>query len=441
MNTTRRSAHAFTLAWVVMFLWSAAPSFSQVSPVEIINPRLKAMEQTYLTRLTELNGEIAKMRFPFILALSRYAGLDPREQLGADNRGLEFVDFHDRQVLKLTANYNAAFNAELLTQNQRASRVLDEVITPLLGLLPKYFSPDETFDAFGFEIAYHVIRKARGYEYEGKEILVLVIDNVDALRYYSVQEESRRQDVLNHSEIYLNGKPFGLGLGARDPFPVEALERTVHKRSAPVTTQKTASNLTEEEERTVRAVVSQIPLFQVSNKGSIKSPASPEAQVVRTTPTRADAEDLQKKYQSQLDALSTEGIAKLHFVDYAPPSFVIYRDQLFLQLSLRNLQSFDNDTTSIYKRAAQSFDLFLAPQLKAILDKIPDVVELGGLDITIVNKLTSKQAQSSEALEFISPIEALRRFADAQSANQDLINQSIVLVNGVRIALNLQLVE
>jgi hypothetical protein len=35
----------------------------------------------------------------------------------------------------------------------------------------------------------------------------------------------------------------------------------------------------------------------------------------------------------------------------------------------------------------------------------------------------------------------MRSFVDDEITSQDLINQSIVLVNGVRIALNLQLVE
>jgi hypothetical protein len=38
-------------------------------------------------------------------------------------------------------------------------------------------------------------------------------------------------------------------------------------------------------------------------------------------------------------------------------------------------------------------------------------------------------------------VKPLRQFADAEITNQDLINQSAVLVNGIRIALNLQQVE
>jgi hypothetical protein len=174
---------------------------------------------------------------------------------------------------------------------------------------------------------------------------------------------------------------------------------------------------------------------------SPKSATLTETPIARAPLTQANADGLQRKYQLQLDALGKEGIASFHFVAYAPPSFVVFRNQVLLQLSLRNPQSFDKDATSIYKRAARSFDLFLAPQLKQILDKIPGGAEIDGLDITIVNDLTLNSTHSSEALEFICPLRTLRQFAAAEITNQQLIIQSVVMVNGVRIALTLQQVE
>ncbi len=443
MKIPHKSACTIGVACVAILLCSALPGFAQVSPAEILNPRLKATEQAYLTKLVTVNRAIAEMKFPFILSLNRYAGLDPKDQIGADMRGLEFVSFHDRLVLKVTGNYNAAYNSALLTPNQRSNRVFDEVVVPILQLLPNHFSPGEDFDAFGFEIAYHVRSKTHDYEYEGKEILVVVLDKADAFTYLSAQQDSKRQEVLNRSGIYVDGKPFGLALGERDPLNVEALERSVRKQPTPVSAQRAVSDsaAADEDARTVRTIENRIPLFRASSMDSPKSAARPEAPVARAPLTQADADGLQRKYQSQLDALGKEGAASFHFVDYAPPSFVVFRNQVFLQLSLRNPQSFDKDATSIYKRAARSFDLFLAPQLKPILDKIPGSAEIGGLDITIVNDLTSKPTHSSEALEFICPLKTLRQFVAAEITNQELINQSVVLVNGVRIALNLQQVE
>ena len=47
----------------------------------------------------------------------------------------------------------------------------------------------------------------------------------------------------------------------------------------------------------------------------------------------------------------------------------------------------------------------------------------------------------SEAVEFIFPLQAVRNFVNADITNQELIDQSVVLVNGVRIGLHLQQVE
>ena len=108
---------------------------------------------------------------------------------------------------------------------------------------------------------------------------------------------------------------------------------------------------------------------------------------------------------------------------------------------MRNPLDFESQPSSIYKRAAQSFDLFLAQQFKPLLDKLPAGSEIEGLDVTVLNQLASKPKPSSEALEFICPMNPLRQFVEAEITNQDLINQSVVLVNGVRIALDLQRVE
>jgi hypothetical protein len=127
-----------------------------------------------------------------------------------------------------------------------------------------------------------------------------------------------------------------------------------------------------------------------------------------------------------------------HFVDYAPPSFVIFQNRIHLQMTLRNPNPFDKNTTSIYKRGAQSFDLFLAPLLKSLLERAPVAEEIAGFDITVLNEIGINSRDSPEALEFIFPLQPLRKFTDAEITNQNLINQGIVLVNGVRIALDLQ---
>src|SRR5208337_3712726 len=109
-----------------------------------------------------------------------------------------------------------------------------------------------------------------------------------------------------------------------------------------------------------------------SSDSSSIAAAKPDLSQARPVATQADVDRLQSQYQALLDALSREGQAKFQFVDYDPPAFVIISKQLALQMTLRNTLRFDVEKSSIYKRAAQTFDLFLAPKLKDILDKVPD---------------------------------------------------------------------
>ena len=415
----------------------------QVSPAEITKPDLKRAEQTYFQQLIDLNRAITQTKFPFSLVLSRYPGLDPKQQIGADKRGLEFIKFQGRVVLKISGNYNAAFNAEALTQNQRAGRVMDEVVAPILRLLPKYFSPQSNFDGVGFEISYHVRTDKPSYTYEGREVLTVVLNKADAFKYAGLSDVSARQEILDNSEVYVDGKRFGLTLGQRDASEVD--EATAANSAAAPAPQPAAPSVPPAAD-----VRSPEPAPPVSSGLATPRPAAPPSPAIPDTrailtgqapATQADADALQSKLQAQLDALNVEGRAHDDFVDYAPPSFAVFRNRIYLQMTLRNPAVFDPNATSIYKRAARSFDLFLAPRLKSLLAKTPDDPSIAGLDITVLTEFSDKTATSSEAIEFICPIGPLRQFSDADITNQNLIDQSVVLVNGVRIALNLQQVE
>jgi hypothetical protein len=163
----------------------------------------------------------------------------------------------------------------------------------------------------------------------------------------------------------------------------------------------------------------------------------------RPAATTADAERLQAQYREQLDALSKEGQAQFGFVDYEPPTFVVVSKQMVLQMTLKNSTRYDPEKTNIYKRAAQTFDLFVAPKIKDVLDRIPSDLPVDYYVFSVVNPLspTSLGKERSEAIEFLFPKTLAQRFANNEITNQELIDKSQVLVNGVRIALNLQLVE
>lgn len=431
------------LALIVLMLAAASrPARAQVSPAEILNPQLQALETEHLQKLIALNRQISAAKFPFKFVPSRFVGVDPKDQAALDKRGLEFVRFHERILLKCSGNYNAAFNAKQLSRNQRASQVFTDVAAPILRMLPPYFAEEKErdFEAIGFEISYHV-REASGHaEYEGRENLVVILAAEDAFRFSKLTNVEDQQNVLNNSEIYLSGERYGLALGKVDPLSQEELLKPVQATQGG-TGQGQAGSMRTFSTRPRSAGTD----FRVPPGGGLRSeaagsPAQTPAAVETPALTPADVDELETKYKSALEEYGKFVKASLHSVDYTAPDLASFRNSLYLQLTLRNPEAFDKEKTSLYKRAALSFDTFLAPHVRDLLSKLPAIPNLAGINMTVLVHLSSG-ASSSEAVEFICPLPALRKFASYEISNQDLIDQSLVIVNGVRISLKLQQVE
>jgi hypothetical protein len=439
MNFTRRCIVIRVCCVALLLGCVAVTATAQISPNEIRNSDLKALETQYFPQLKSMNQAIAKLHFPFPFYLSRYVGLEPSKQAESDSRGLEFVKFRDRTVLKVTGNYSAAYNTEKLTRNERATRTFRDIVLPCLQVITQTIPPDGNFDAIGFEIAYHAREHDKAFDYEGKETMVVVLELKDAFLMSQTTNDQSRQDILNRSMIYIGGEDYGLNLLDRDPTIVDAQSRSKSKKidsssSASASTSMSRLNHTN-------------PNLVPGNAGMLESSPSartkPDLSQAKPAATPADAEKLEAKYHSQLVTLASDGKAKFQFVDYDPPAFVVINKQMALQMTLRNTLRFDPEKSSIYKRAAQTFDLFLAPKMKDILDEVPDDAPIDVYNFSVVNALpfTSNGKERSEALEYLCPKNVARQFVNSEITNQELIDKSQVLVNGVRIALNLQLVE
>lgn len=440
-----------TLLALALLAFCAMPGSAQVSPTEILGPDLKALEQTYFQQLIGINQSVAKIKFPFPFYLSRYVGLDPAKQAEADSRGLEFVRFADRAILKVTGNYNAAYDTLRLTQNERAATTFRSVILPILQAVAAALPEDLACDGIGFEIAHHTRTNDRSYDFEGKETLVVVFDRAEAWAMSRASGDAERQEILNRSKVFVSGVDYGLALDERDPLNVQTLRRSIpakpdatsSARSSTLTSHsgllKPADPAPPSAPPAVPVAAESAPAAEAGAKPNLPRAADPSPETPAAT--QADADRLAEKYQSELRALAKEGAAKFHFVSYAPPTFVLFHEKIALEMTLRNSLEFAPAKGSIYRRAAESFDLFLAPLLKDISERVSQDVEFQLFDFSVLNKLRPTAKQTSEAVEFICPRAALKKFVNAEITNQQLLDESIVLVNGVRIALNLQLVE
>ncbi len=410
---------------VGLLLGATAAAFGQVAPDGILNPRLKADETRYLPQLQSLQQSIAATKFPYPFKLARYLNAKPGQRAASDRNGIEFVYFEGREILKISGIYKTAFSATQLSKNERASRTFQDVVVPILRLVTQQVPANIDCDGIGFEIVYDTRDANNAYDYEGQEVLTAVFDWKDAFAYLSTSGNTQRQEILNRSDIFVDGKDFGLALGLKAPLNVQSLERSVPRQ-----------------ERTQPSSVSE---SAVSTSGGttpavVASPVVSKSKSDLKPPTTANAMQLQAQFQAQLDAMLKADGTRFHLMESAPPVFESHGGRTVLHLTMQNTLSFESGTSSIYKRAAQTFDLFLAPELKGLLKELPANAEYDSLDFSVRNRLGTEKSPS-ETVDYICPLNSIHSFVENKITSQDVINQSVVLVNGVRIALNLQLVE
>jgi hypothetical protein len=423
---------------------TAEPAAAQVSPSEIRNPKLSAMEGQYLSQLQSMQAAIGQTQFRMPFILTRYVGVDPAKQAALDTRGVEFVYFHDRTLLKTSGFYTAAYNAEELTPNERAGRTFEEVVAPILRLMTQQIPEYVACDGIGFEIAYHTRAAHRNSDFEGREILAVVLNRADAFALASEAGSEGRQAILNRSQIYLDAKPIGLALGKKDALDLETLGRMggtepeASGSSASARDPVSGFSLLSPR-RAMSGASSYAKTATKADTGAGAVAVSEAKPMVAKTATAEEAEKFQAQYQEELDAVMKQA-AQFHLVEYAMPSFAVYHKQLVLQFTLQNPLAFDKSGSSIYKRAAQSFDLFVAPELKALVAMLPADRQIEALDFSVMNRMGNEK-DSSEPVEFVCPLKGIQAFVNDEMTSQDLIDQSVVLVNGVRINLNLELVE
>ncbi|MGC2744080.1 MAG: hypothetical protein WA672_12880 [Candidatus Angelobacter sp.] len=149
-------------------------------------------------------------------------------------------------------------------------------------------------------------------------------------------------------------------------------------------------------------------------------------------------EKLQSTYDGTLQRLVPELKPLAHFVDYAPPAFIAFHDGAYLQLSM-NTDLEQPAGPSQYRIAAMAFENHISHVLRPVSKYFHDSPQFDGIDFTTT--VHQSVQPSSMSIEFVVPFSALACYEKYDCTGQELINRSIVLVNGERVALDLQRAE
>jgi len=151
---------------------------------------------------------------------------------------------------------------------------------------------------------------------------------------------------------------------------------------------------------------------------------------------------LQAVNSHTIDALVEELNTQAHLVSYAPPSFVPFRQEIYLQLSM-NTELTESASGSRYKLAALAFDDHINQLVRPVMKYFHGEQPFDGIEFSTTVHVAAKSAANakSEAVEFFFPFSALRCYERYDCTGQQLIDAGVVLINGERVSLDLQVAE
>ena len=127
--------------------------------------------------------------------------------------------------------------------------------------------------------------------------------------------------------------------------------------------------------------------------------------------------------------------AQAHFVVTREPAFIAFHDGAYLQLSM-NTELDQPAGPSQYRAAALAFDTHISHILRAVSKYFHDDPQFEGVDFSTTVRQPGQA--NSRSVEYVLNFPALLCYEKYECTGQELINRSIVLINGERVALDLQ---
>lgn len=397
---------------------------AQVLAVSSIkDPQVRQLQRQYISQLQQLGAAAAAVHFPYPFYFSEKLDIDEAQQKQLPLGSIRFENYHGQIVLAISGNYYVSYSAKMLTANVRARNTFQDVILPLLKIAVANVDRTSPIDSYAFEIAHHVRSKVLNVNTEGPENVMLLVPRGVAELLVEAKSVDAQQSALLESEIFLNGEPFTLWL-TDDEAPADVNDNYLarHKPGpAPAT-------LTSGEPGTL--VSSRlIPESELANQIKERAKIPPDLSPARM-------EKLQTTYEDVVHRLAADLSEQARFVSYAPPAFIGFRDGAYLQLNM-NTELEKAAGSSQYQMAALAFDSHISHVLRPVSKYFHDHPKFEGVDFST----TVHQGPSALSVEFVVPFLALACYEKYDCTGQELINRSIVLINGERVTLDLQRAE
>ena len=404
-------------------LAATVPSYAQViTPVELSDPKAQRLQQRHLQTLMAIATEIEAHKFPYPFYFSRVLDVDLAKMQLADQRSIRFDTYQGQTVLEITGNYYAAYSADRMDSYARLKETFERVVMPILQAEVPHFPDDSEFSAFAIEVSHHVRRKVMGVGAEEPENVTIIISVPVAQKLVDAKSDDQKQAAVLDAQVFLNGQPYSLWLQEGAPSeewkekytPLPAAKKqpaenaSVATNNAPPNSPSVAANLMKTSTPTMRII-------------------TPESLAL-----------LQRQNDDAITRLTKDLDKEAHFLPYAAPSFIGFRQGAFLQLSIATRLDAAAGT-SRYKLAALAFDEHVSHLVRPVLNYFPQDPDFEGIDFS--SMIHVADGSSSLAVEFFLPFRMMRCFASYDCTGQQLLDSGTVVINGERSALDLQIAE
>jgi len=418
---------------IIMIMVATSTALAQVlTPAEIRDPDLRSLQQQYINDLKVIGQDIQGLQLKYRFYLSRKLDLDEPQQQHADQRSIRFDRYNGQTVLEVTGNYYAAY-PEKIAADQRARSTFLNVVMPILRSEVPRFQANHQVQGYALEISHHVLGNVMGVMVERPENLMVFLPQSGALQLLGSRDENARQAGLMQGQIFLNAEPINIWLNGEGPQPAPGTDQNL--------------GFAEPVERPAGTQITQTGEGSSGQAGA-SAPATPvvKANDVVTTPARDASPQalgaLQASNQEVLATLVKELDPQAHFVSYASQSFVAFRQGIYLELSM-NTTLPEPAVGSRYKLAAMAFDDHIAHLIRPTLAYFKQETRFDGISFSTTVHLPGRSlsASKTEAVEFFFPFAALRCYEKYDCTGQQLIDTGTVLINGERVALDLQVAE
>jgi hypothetical protein len=411
----------------------AAASFAQVvSAAEIKDPELRVLQTEYMDELKSVGQDILANKFEYPLFLSRKLDLDQVQQQKADQRSIRFDRFNGGTVVAITGNYYAAYSADKINGDQRARQTFLDVVMPILQASVPRFQGNKNVQGYAIEISHHILGKVMGVSMERPENLMVYLPQSGAIKLLAAKDDSTRQAALLQGQVFLNAQPITIWLNGEGP--------QLASGAGP-------GDAANEDKTGSQAAVEVVHGSDGSSaSAALPRPKEPPPPPVRDTSAQ-NLSSLRDANQTLINDMVKELDPQAHFVSYAPPNFVAFRQGIYLEFSM-NTNLPESAGGSRYRVAAMAFDDHIAHLIRSIMAHFKegqnkDDQNFDGIGFSTTVHLAGKSAaaSSAQAVEFYFPLAALRCYERYDCTGQQLIEAGTVLINGERVSLDLQVAE